>query len=187
MRDLSALADAGLIDSIAITASDPYAQTGTDVAIILQSKNADELRNRLTKKLAGAQDAKPASGDADDLSYSGAVSPHREISAYVAMLDGAVVLTNSTAQLKQFAAVKKGSSPALTAAPEYAFFRKRYVTGADDESAFVILTDATIRKWCSARWRIADSRRTRAAAVLEELTAQNSDALVNGKPRKPSR
>ena len=68
----------------------------------------------------------------------------------------------------------------LSAAPEYTFFRNRYTLGSDAESALLILTDATIRKWCSPHWRIADSRRTRAAAVLEELTAQNSDAIEAG-------
>ncbi len=40
------------------------------------------------------------------------------------------------------------------------------------------LSDATIRRWCGPRWRIADSRRTRARAVLAELQAAQLDALV---------
>ena len=40
------------------------------------------------------------------------------------------------------------------------------------------LSDATIRRWCGPRWRIADSRRIRARAVLAELQASQLDALV---------
>ena len=34
--------------------------------------------------------------------------------------------------------------------------------GDPDETALVFLSDPTIRRWCGPRWRIADSRRTRA-------------------------
>jgi hypothetical protein len=44
------------------------------------------------------------------------------------------------------------------------------------------LSDATIRRWCSPQWRIADSRRTRAAAVLSELQAAQVDELVRSQP-----
>jgi hypothetical protein len=43
------------------------------------------------------------------------------------------------------------------------------------------LTDAAIRRWCGPKWRIADSRRTRAAAVLSELQAAHFEELASGK------
>ena len=92
-----------------------------------------------------------------------------------------MIVTNSRQQLAQLAKVIAKQSPPLASAPEYIYFRNRYPRGAEDETAFVILTDATIRRWCGPRWRIADARRTRAAALLDEITAQNLDALVAGK------
>ena len=174
VADLQALADGGLIDSVAVTASDPFARVGTDLAILMQSKNAHELHDRIAKKIAESKRGTAASGDADGLAYSGAVSPMREISAYVVELDGAVLLTNSLAQVRQFAAVKKAAVQAIATAPEYTFFRNRYVLGQEEESGFLVLSDATIRKWCSPRWRIADSllRRTRVAGAAQlDLTA----------------
>lgn len=44
-----------------------------------------------------------------------------------------------------------------------------------------MLSDATIRRWCGPQWRIADSRRTRAAAVLADLQAGHVEELVRGK------
>ena len=96
----------------------------------------------------------------------------------MAQLDGAVVVTNSTYQLQQLAAVRGGKAKSLAALPEYTFFRIRYPRGDADESALIFLSDATIRRWCGPRWRIADSRRTRARAVLAELQASQLEALV---------
>jgi hypothetical protein len=42
--------------------------------------------------------------------------------------------------------------------PEYKFFRSRSERG-EDETAFLLLSDATIRRWTGPRWRIASSRR----------------------------
>ena len=43
-----------------------------------------------------------------------------------------------------------------------------------------MLSDATIRRWCGPSWRIGDSRRTRAAAILSELQAAHADELMRG-------
>jgi len=58
------------------------------------------------------------------------------------------------------------------------FFRNRYRLGAPEETAMVFLSDPTIRRWCGPRWRIADSRRTRVAAVMAELQASQLGKLV---------
>ena len=178
LAEILALGDGGLVQSVAVTGSDPYVRVGTDVAVVFESAQPEALRQRIAAKIEAGKDAKPASGDADGLKYSGAASDDRTISAYVAATDKVVILTNSLAQLRRLSATRAGSAPSLASAPEYTFFRNRYVRGQDDESAFLVLTDATIRRWCSPRWRIADSRRTRMAAVMSELSAQNIDALA---------
>jgi hypothetical protein len=112
--------------------------------------------------------------------YAGAASPDRAVSCYVASLGDAVVVTNSKAQLERLAAVKQGQVPSIDSLDEYAFFRGRYRRGREDETAFLVLTDATIRRWCGPRWRIADSRRTRVAALLADVQAEHLDKLVKG-------
>ena len=57
----------------------------------------------------------------------------------------------------------------------------RYPRHAEDESALVFLSDATIRRWCGPLWRIATSRRTRDAAIVAELQATQLDRLVSRK------
>jgi hypothetical protein len=45
---------------------------------------------------------------------------------------------------------------------------------------FLVVPDAAIRRWCGPRWRIADSRRIRAAAALSELAAAHLPELAHG-------
>jgi hypothetical protein len=88
------------------------------------------------------------------------------------------VVTNSLYQLRRLIETHKGQSKSIAVLPEYLFFRTRYPLGVAEETALVFLSDATIRRWCGPRWRIADSRRTRARAVLAELQASQLDSLV---------
>jgi hypothetical protein len=171
-----------VVKSVALTGSDPYFPMGTDMAVLFESPNADMLETlvlaRITMAATSNPEAKPVQGEVGGLKYQGFVSPDRSISSYVARLDGAVVVSNSTGQLERLAAVRNGKSPSIASLDEYAFFRSRYLLGDADETAFALLSDATIRRWCGPRWRIADSRRTRAAAVLAELQAAQLKAIA---------
>ena len=108
------------------------------------------------------------------------IARSRKISSYVARLGDIVVVTNSLAQLTQLVKVHAGKLPAIAGLPEYSFFRTRYVRGAAEESALVFLSDATIRRWCGPRWRIASSRRVCDQALMSELQATYLDDLVHG-------
>ncbi|HEY7089303.1 MAG TPA: hypothetical protein VH518_14495 [Tepidisphaeraceae bacterium] len=184
MTTLGRLLGPQLIGSMAITGSDPYLRVGSDIAVIFEARNPDALSKLLSAQVVLAQqtlkDTKSVSGEIDGIAYSGAVSPDRSICTYRAVAGNAVVVANSLVQLRQIIAASKGTSPSLATAPEYTFFRDRYKRGDSDETALLILSDATIRRWCGPRWRIADSRRTRAAAVISNIQAEHALELVNG-------
>src|SRR4029077_2044640 len=122
----------------------------------------------------------PTEGAKDGSTFVFARTPGQEISAYIAVLDHAVVLTNSPVQLERVLQTARNRSSRLVEAPEYRFFRSRYPRGADGEAALLILTAATMRRWCGPRWRIASSRRVRTAAALAGLQAANLAAIVAG-------
>ncbi|MCP4891859.1 MAG: hypothetical protein GY904_35370, partial [Planctomycetaceae bacterium] len=88
--------------------------------------------------------------------------------------------TNSLHQLEQIAAVSTKAVPALADLDEFRFFRDRYKLGDELETALLVISDATIRRWCSPRWRIATSRRTRGAAILSDLHAGHMAQLTSG-------
>jgi len=195
LSTLARLLGPSLVKSVALTGSDPSFPLGTDVAVLLETPQpatlGKVLLGRIAMAAADVKDAKAVGGTIDGLAYQGFVSPDRALSSYVARLDGAVVVTNSTYQLQQLATVRGGKAKSLAELPEYAFFRIRYPRenagrmptprGDAEESALIFLSDATIRRWCGPRWRIADSRRTCARAVLAELQASQLEALVRHK------
>ena len=182
MSTVARLLGPTLAKSVALTGSDPFFPTGTDVAVLFESPQPGVLESLLAAKvaLAAAQttDAKPVSGEVAGLKYDGFLSPDRSVSSYIARLDGAVVVTNSTHQLAALAAVRKGESKSLADLPEYAFFRIRYPLHDPQETALLFLSDPTIRRWCGPHWRIAGSRRNRTRAILAELQASQLDSLV---------
>jgi hypothetical protein len=185
---LARLLGPSVIKSVAVTGSDPYFPTGTDVALVFEPVDAQALRQVLLAQVRlTAGTAPAASGDTEGVHYEGAATPDRAICSYVAAIGDAVVVTNSLAQLRRLGAVHAGSAPAISTLPEYRFFRTRYARGEGGETALVFLSDATIRRWCGPEWRIGASRRLRAAAILADTTAAHVEDLGRGSSeRRPA-
>lgn len=181
-RGLARLLGPLAVKSVALTGLDPYFPTGTDVAVIMESANPSGLVGVLRAQIRTAAGGvgQAVTGEAGGLAYEGIATSDRVISAYTAVLPNAVVVTNSVAQLERLGGAGKAGPASLAGLPEYKFFRSRYPVSADGETAFVFLSDATIRRWCGPRWRIGTSRRLRAAALMADVTAAHMDELVAG-------
>src|SRR6185437_7373488 len=114
-----------VVASAAVTSSDPYSylSTGTDVAVLLESKQPAALKTRLLEQAAisAAKEkfAIPFSGETGGLAWSGFLAPDRRVSCYIAALESAVVVTNSPAQLEKLVQVEQGHSPSAAALDEY--------------------------------------------------------------------
>jgi hypothetical protein len=176
-----------VVKSVALTGGDPYFRVGTDVAFLFETERPEVLRDLLWVQMKlnaqGVEGVKERSGKYGATAYQGLRSEDRTVSGYVAALPGAVLLTNSPYQLERASAVQDATAPALVSLDEFTFFRDRYPRGAEDETAFVFLSDATIRRWCGPHWRIAGSRRTRDMAVVAELQAAHLEKIVRGEVR----
>ena len=170
-----------LISSVAITGSDPFLRTGTSLTFVFEAKGKLALLAALAVRRMETErnfeEAKPVDGkipNFEKFSYQGLVSPDRSIRSLVASFGDFVVVTNSLDQLTRIAQVFEGKSDSLSSLEEYQFFRQRYpITEKNREDAFLMITDATIRRWCGPKWRIGASRRTRAASSLAELQARH--------------
>lgn len=184
LDSMSRLIGPRLSKSVAITGSDPYLRTGTDVAILFETVEPtlleQILHTRMTLAAKQMADAKPIQGTIGGIDYVGYRTLDRSLCVYLATVGDMVVVTNSPYQLGQLARVHGNKLQALAALPEYTFFRKRYTRGAADETTFAFLSDATIRRWCGPRWRILTSRRARDIAVVAELQASQMDRLAAG-------
>ncbi len=182
LSGLSRLLGPSVISAIAVTSSDPFLPSGTDLAVLFECKQPALLEQfvALQHRAAISKGAKLIDGSLGPLKFSCAISDDRRISSYIAKVDGAIVVTNSLGQLSHVVAASEDRTATLASADEYVWFRDRYRRGAPNETAFLVLTDATIRSWVSPRVRIAESRRVRAAAAMAEMQARNLDALVDG-------
>lgn len=185
LNELSRLLGPKLISSVAFTGSDPYLRTGSDVGVLYESSSPGTLLALLQARQAASQAAnpavKPVKGEYAGVTYSGILSEDRSVSAYVAALSDVVVVSNSRLQLERLIDVAKGKLAALASQDEYIYFRQKYPKGDSAETGFLVLSDATIRRWCGPQWRIANARRTVAAAALAELQAAHLDQMASGK------
>ncbi|MEX0703348.1 MAG: hypothetical protein WD069_14735 [Planctomycetales bacterium] len=175
-----------VVQSVAVTGSDPYLRTGTDLAVLFEPKTPRPLMEYIVaRQQAAAQkhrQAQRVQGEIAGVAYQGVASADRSVSSYVFELPGCIAVTNSLAQMHSIVTASQTEANSLAKLPEYHFFRTRYPRDRKDETGFLVITDAAIRKWCGPKWRIATSRRTRAAAVLAQLQAAHLDELVRGKP-----
>ena len=99
--------------------------------------------------------AKSEQGQIGGVPFHATRSPDRQLCSYIARLGQMVVATNSPQQLEKLRQVAAGNMRSIAKLPEYVFFRNRYPRADAAEDAFVFLSDATIRRWCGPRWRIA--------------------------------
>lgn len=178
-----------VVKSVAFTGGDPYLRTGTDVAVLFESSSPATLKTALSARHAAAvnqyKNCEAVKGEVVGVSYTGAVSPDRTVCSYMASVGDAVVVTNSLVQLERLANTADGNGKSLSSLPEYRFFRQRYAHADGNETAFLIVTDAAIRRWCSPKWRIATSRRTRAMAVMSEYQARHMHEIVRNRVGEP--
>jgi hypothetical protein len=180
---LSRIVGNATVSSVAVTSSDPYLPTGTDLAILFEVPSPAVLRDHFSSQHAAARQknaqCKTVEGTIGGVKYTGVATPNRAVCSYVAEIGKALVVTNSLVQLERIADASAGRSAALASLPEYKFFRNRYPIGSG-ETGLLILPDQAIRRWCSPKWRIASSRRTRAAAVMTHFQTEFLKELIAG-------
>ncbi len=168
-----------VIEQVAITSSDPFYRSGTDVAMLFKAreKGADLVADywRANAKTRG-EVVEVKDGP---FPYSFVLTKDRSTSSYLARKGDTILVTNSKVQLDAIGATIEGKTKSLASSDDYRFFRDRYPI-AGGESALVVLPDAALRRWVSPRYRIADSRRVKAMAKLAEERAARVEYVVNG-------
>ena len=172
-----------LVQSLALTGSDPYFRTGTDLAVLFEARDTALLEQLLLAQVAllSAQEpaAKSEQGEIAGVHYHVTGTPDRRV-ARISPASGRwwwpPIRRNSSS-----AGRGGGGQDALDRRPAgVRLLPQPLSAGRRAEDALVFLSDATIRRWCGPRWRIASSRRTRDAAVMAELQAAQLDRLVGG-------
>lgn len=174
-----------LINSVAITGTDPYFRTGTDLTILIHANEALSLHTTLKLRrkqieLTAPQKPKASKGKISNVSYELLSTPDNSIRSYLVRYKDVVIVTNSENQIQKILSIlkkpafgrqgKEESHQSIADLQEYTWFRQRYTA---NDQPFFLITDAAIRQWCSPKWRIGNSRRTQAAAILAEIQARS--------------
>ncbi len=185
---------AATVRTLAVTGSDLYFNEGTDIAVLFETTDADALFARLNEKIEAntadkdviqieehgflvAADPDGLNTTGPDLAMTARTTTDRTISSYLLRLnDTTVLLTNSPYQLARLKDLEPVDS--LAGIEEFRFFRDRYALDDPGETAFAILSDAAIRRWCSPRWRIGQARRLVMQDAIGQLQAEHLDEIV---------
>ena len=171
------------IRGVAFTGCDPYLQAGTDSAVLFDARLTGQVysntESKQKKKLKEIKGAKMVTGSVEGVDYQAVISPDRAVCSYLASIDDVVVVTNSLAQLKKIVQTAKSKQKSIADLDEYAYFRSRYSLDEKKQTAFLVMTDAAIRRWCGPVWRIGAARRTLAGAILSQLQAEYLDDAKN--------
>ncbi len=182
LNELTRQVGKALIGELAVTGSDPYFRTGTDIAVLMQSDQPDLLHQsilaQVTAQAALHRDAKRVEHRIEGHSFTQWSTDNRTLSSFVGRVGNSVVVSNSLHQMLQVLKCSDDRVKTMHDLDEYRFFRQRYPREGEAESALVVVTDAAIRRWCGPQWRIAASRRTRARATIAEVTMQHADDLI---------
>lgn len=172
-----------LVKQVAITGSDPFLRSGSDVAVLFETREkGTELLVEYWK--ANAKQRGPLqTGKAGNLDYNFVRTADRSTSTYLAQNGSVILITNSPVQLAAFDAVIRSERKPLANADDYRFFRTRY-SSDEPESALIVIPDAALRRWVSPRFRIGDSRRVRALARLADERAGHVFDFAAGRAKE---
>lgn len=186
--ELGKLLPPALVNGIAVTGSDLYYDTGTDVSVLLASEHPDQVAKLIAATWplikARARDAVESRETIAGVACRMLKTPDRAICAILAEMPGLVLLTNSPAQIRRTSEVLAGKTPNMASLPEYVYFRDRYRRGESDETGFAMLTDAAIRRWCGPKWRIGHHRRLLTGSLLAAAHADHlTESQSTSEPR----
>lgn len=160
------------VKSVAVTGSDPFFPTGTDVAILFETEDPETLFKNLSKAIqakAAQAEAAPTPWKHQGTFYLGFQTPDRTFSSHLLRQGNLVVIANSATQLHRLLAIGEAHQT-LGRTDEFRFFRHRYPVSKD--RSFVFISDETLRRWCGPAVRIGASRRSRALAAITALNAR---------------
>jgi len=160
------------IESIAISGGDPYVQMGSDVSLLLEGPGVAAVHDQFFAAIREAVH-RSTSGRTNtetyrDVTISSGVTLDRKISCYVARQDSVLLISNSLPQIKRLIDAHRRETRVLAESNDYLFFRQRFADTRDSETAFLLISDAALRRWCGPQVRIGYQRQLHAHRLLRK-------------------
>ncbi len=154
------------VSEFALTTSDLFAADGSDITIMLLSKNPGQTRKILDSGLAYALEQGEASLEKSkyrDVHYTHALSADHSLDVFSAEpRDGLFLRSNSFTALKMLIdrALEPHKSNSLGESAEFRYVRTLMPWRDEKEDAFVYLSDAFVRRLVGAELRLSARRKS---------------------------
>ncbi|MGF1581217.1 MAG: hypothetical protein ACFCD0_17770 [Gemmataceae bacterium] len=167
----------GAMESLAVAGSDPYLRDGSDVTIIVRTKNprgflnvVDGMIERNRKRFDNQIQRSEA--EYQKVEITSFTTPFREISLHRAVVDDFVFCSNSRKALELVLDTHQGWRKPLAKAKDFQYMRTVFPLGqaSEQEDGFVFLSDAFFRSLAGGAIRIKAKRRTEALTSLAMVT-----------------
>ncbi len=168
---LSTLLGESVVESLALTGSDPYLREGTDLAIVFRLKSEPLFFAAVNRYLDEARRAHPDLGESRtrelETEIEAYTTPDGAVRCHRAKLGEYAVYANSRKALVRIIEAARGKRPSLKAALDFAYMRSLFPLGASEEDGFLFLSDPFLRAITGPRLRIAEKRRLETLTTLE--------------------
>jgi hypothetical protein len=159
-----------VVDQVAITGSDLYLREGSDVTVIFALKQPAVFAARMNKFLDDAQEKYPSArrmnGEYLGVKYVHIASPDRKVHVFSAYPRPDLhVRANSRIGLERVLAAIRGRDAQgreverLGDTAEFRYIRTLMKEGADEEDAFIYLSDAFVRHIVGPKLKLTERRR----------------------------
>jgi hypothetical protein len=161
------------VGAVALTGSDLYLGSGSDVTILAEVKDADLFRGLVDPAFQQALEAglPEKNGKHHGIVYRGVAARDRSVHVFIAEpRPGLHVRSNSLPGLKRVLDAVAGKTPNLGDTEECRFVRTLMPVGAREEDVFVYLSDPFLRRMVGAQVRLVERRRAIGLSHLRLIT-----------------
>ncbi len=173
VSELTKLFGDKVIDDMAICGSDPFIEEGTDLSVIFSVKNKTVFDLNVSRYFMEAKAAdkeiKDETVDIARFKVRAFYSPDGKVSSYSCYINDFMVYSNSREAMAKIIDVVENPRKSMAKADDYLYMRTIYETGAANESAFLYLSDAHIRKLVGPEWKIGRQRRINCETSLRMI------------------
>lgn len=159
------------VNDVGLLLDDPYLASGTAVTVIFQTENPTVVNSFLDTQLSDARSNLEV--DESTIEVRGRTvrvveSTARELSHVRVTVDDAVIVSNSTAPVEAILQTVEGDRPSIADSAGFKFMRHYYPVD-ERRTGFMYVGQDFVRRFTGPRYRIAQSRRSRARANLRSL------------------
>ena len=161
-----------VIEELAVTGSDPFFRSGTDISMIFKLKKPLLFYPFIRSYRAQLQQQYQATATTlkiGEYSVESLTTPLRRVHSYLAALDGeTAIITNSLTALRKILKTQAKEHPSLADAKDFLYMSSLYKK-TNPKDSVIYLSDAFIRYLVGPALRIKEARRLKEAQRLAAL------------------